>query len=829
MVRETDSDVWHCLLILRPICGRLELGRLQGDSLGDLSVDVRSIIAMSSATAELRGRAMLRPWRVGVLVDTTSGDDVREAISLLSGVWGGYYMPIIHIGLAHDEIEREARRFDVDSLHTLTDEPQLEDFLRRSNLSWAGRGTYGPFGEEEGIRQGILPMSALANAAEDVVIPLWESTDPLDLFYSVQWGRPHKRTPNFADDSEGTPMTLGALYAAKSNSRVSVGRIEASRRHVTAARRYAFDSSTGVFVVRRDSPEELLSFWNTRMYGTKVICLPAEADAELLRYLTRDDLPGVEVKVEGESQLERRCLYVWGLEQASAATVSAVGELAERCSLEVTRSNHHPIPYVFQGVKTPFARSVRADFVPSARSTDVDLPSFPLTDNPNAIWRGVIASEIHVHSVTGQDPRFTAAVPGLRRYSGLMHQLGLGEGVERVRTSEEGVVLGIQADKDQVSIPFAFTLDVFRLLFDDESIVTTQSDVGKFQTRAAQVLGGPLSGFLTQPGVRAALLDAAQKTGGITYQQLVNSVKSNRGEWPDRLRAYNMNENEYGQQQINALLHAGLLVPLLDVHCSHCRVDSQMTPRDLDTTMRCEFCGAEFNLALSLALRKGQWRYRLASHLSADRIKSLLPPLAVMSTIEQLNSAQTLPMSHLLGLEVKLKDGKRVEVDVAMFLPDFDAGVAILGEVKNGNQIDRNDVENLELLQRKLLDADVPCVVLIGTLKERLSPDEVALLRELVERCPVVTLRNGQLVPMMPFVLTAPDVSHPWISEAHPWRWKGLGSSIHGVLGTAISSCERNLGLVGYGIERRGGGWSAACQWADSYGSHEGSSSRGLQ
>ncbi len=49
---------------------------------------------MVQAMGELRGRVMLRPWRVGLLVDTKSAAEVRAAIADMSSVWGGYHMPI---------------------------------------------------------------------------------------------------------------------------------------------------------------------------------------------------------------------------------------------------------------------------------------------------------------------------------------------------------------------------------------------------------------------------------------------------------------------------------------------------------------------------------------------------------------------------------------------------------------------------------------------------------------------------------------------------------------------------------------------------------------
>jgi hypothetical protein len=94
--------------------------------------------------AEARGRVSIRPWRVGVLADTSSADAVREAIANLSCVWGGRYMPILDVSAPSEQLEQLGRQYDVDSLYADARDGPLGDLLRKPGWTWRGGGSWGP-------------------------------------------------------------------------------------------------------------------------------------------------------------------------------------------------------------------------------------------------------------------------------------------------------------------------------------------------------------------------------------------------------------------------------------------------------------------------------------------------------------------------------------------------------------------------------------------------------------------------------------------------------------------------------------------------------------
>jgi hypothetical protein len=777
---------------------------------------------MARDSAELRGRAKVRPFRVGQLVDLADPAAVRAAIANLSLAWGGLYTPILDANQPFDAIEFQARVFDLDSLYlehgqdSNSRSNELFDELRSSGWHWRGHGQHGPFAAdaEEGFRTGVLPTSAVGLEQPTLYIPTWDDTDPLAGFYAALFGT----SPNGDGDPWEPPgsrqVGIGALLAVPGLTVDDAGLIQTSRVGLSAEPHYDSDWMNGLFVVRPDEPQDLVAFWNMRSFGRPVVAVPAVGAEELLPFLTRGSVPGGTSVYGGPERRTERFLGVWQLPNASPATRAAIDAMAARLDMVVREHRLNTSHHRFPGVDSRFKSSVRAEFPPSAGHVMVRVPSVPVVPEAHHVMPGMVAVEVDVHNVTGLDPRSVASLPPLRRFGRLLERMALGHAHEvRINAAGDGVVLGVAARNDEVPVGFVYHLDGISTLLDDESVKVAQSEDGRFQTRAAQMLGGPAGNFLTQPGVRTLIEKAGRSATGLPLQQLKSEVLNNRGAWPDKLTAFRTSPAEYAEGVVNQLLYSGLFVPMLDAHCSHCRVDMQVSPRDLDATIQCEFCGETFRLALSLALSKSRWRFRLASHLGPEKVKALLPALATSSLLNQFSVRSGAAGPHAFGVEFRFPGNRRMEADIVTWLsyPDYAVAVA---EVKNGNWIDGNDIQNLEDLQTRFDRAKVRSVLVFSSLKAALAPEERDVLRALVERASWTSTALGAQVPRVPLVLTSRDLSIPWDDDNHPHRWESPGGT-GGVFATAVESCKRNLGLVDI-IPADGGSASEfVCTWED--------------
>jgi hypothetical protein len=746
---------------------------------------------MAPDMAEARGRVMMRPWRVGVVIDTASAVEVRAAIANLSSVWGGVSMPILDKKTPVGELEVAGRLFDVDSLYADEAEGPLAVLLSKPGWTWRGRAQFGPFGgdEDEGFQTGLLKIRALLGTSAKFVVPGWDVGDPSDLGLAAIWG---------LEDRLGmthSTIPLDAVCRGGAPDGVELGPLGATLTHVRGGRTTGRGGPGGLHVLPSDRPEDIVEFWNARAYGRPVTAVPAHAEADLVRFLMSQRLPISEWSVAG-SDAPERALLVQGLERASDSVAEILREVSVREGFSI-RSNIPPLPqFMFEGLDTTITRPFRVDFRPDAHWMDIDLPRVPLVEDSedNHFGRGIVAAQVELRTVQGQDPRFTTQIPPFRRHAALFQHLPFFDIVDRIRPSFDGLVLGLDASGQDVRVPFAYNVDVLRLLFDDESVKVDQSDVGKFQTRAADKFGGPFSGVFAQPGVRKAISLAAGKAGGVTLPHLREAIEKNRGSWPDAVMESQVTPRAYATRALNGLFQSGLFVPTLKIHCSHCRVETFVAADQLGSTMTCEFCGSQFNLALSHGLSQPEWRYRLAAHLRADQVEALLPALATTSMLSQVSHLGEDSAALALGLQVSV-GGQLIEVDIAAYLPDPE-WLAVLGEVKNSNRIDMKDVGNLELLRTKLRSKGVRCLLLFATLKEQFTIEEVSALRGVVERSEWVLTARGQRLPDLPLVLTGPDVSHHYWDKGHPWRWERQSHA--GLFDTALESCKRNLGLESY-------------------------------
>lgn len=366
---------------------------------------------------------------------------------------------------------------------------------------------------------------------------------------------------------------------------------------------------------------------------------------------------------------------------------------------------------------------------------------------------------------------------------------------------DTGISIATQASDTAVAVPFLYTGEALSLLSGPTDLTIRQSDEGRFQTRAAEMLGGMFGGWATQPAVRAVIMRAARR-GGVTYSELVQIAENNCGAWPDPL--FNSAPDatkQYAIDVVRSVVDGGILAPEMSVHCSFCRVESYLAPRDLDSSIRCPFCGESFKLGLSLSLSKSRWRYRLAAQVSEQKIEALLPVMATHSVLGQLLPVAGPRLGHYAGLEIIRGKRSIGESDLAVIYPEGDS-VVVLGEVKTGNRVDDEDTAHLSEIQNVFANAGTRSLVVIATLKPVLTLEETRAVRAYAEAINLVTVdRLGSPVPVLPLVLVGQDLSVPWGDERHPWRWVSANRPGSGLFARAEESCVRNLGLKTVRIE----------------------------
>jgi hypothetical protein len=83
-----------------------------------------------------------------------------------------------------------------------------------------------------------------------------------------------------------------------------------------------------------------------------------------------------------------------------------------------------------------FQATVEADGSPGR----APLPPLPVVRTPEHFLQGMVAAEIDVYEVRGQDPRFTSALPPFRRQASLLRSVTVAGEVACERVTDNGVL-----------------------------------------------------------------------------------------------------------------------------------------------------------------------------------------------------------------------------------------------------------------------------------------------------------------------------------------------------------------------------------------------------
>src|SRR5262249_26941389 len=148
---------------------------------------------------------------------------------------------------------------------------------------------------------------------------------------------------------------------------------------------------------------------------------------------------------------------------------------------------------------------------------------------------------------------------------------------------------------------------------------------------------------------------------------------------------------------------------------------------------------------------------RIAGHVPEPRLRAALPVLATASVLATL-ARRTHDQPQALGVKI-VSAGREAEFDIVTVADSFTAEV-IIGEVKSRQTIDANDIGNLAWAQEHLCDKDIECYILVATLNERFSSEEITALRQYCERGVQLLHPDGSLAPLaLPIVLTRQELS----------------------------------------------------------------------
>jgi hypothetical protein len=558
---------------------------------------------------------------------------------------------------------------------------------------------------------------------------------------------------------------------------------------------------------------KLIALWNVRAYGGEVFPWPVRQSGRFvdaleawLDWLVRENRAGTYVSGDGKES----GLYLNVAAPTEHAVVEQLEEVVHHHGIRMFPGEPAP-PFGWSGFH-PLDAEVERQFTLAVERPEWDvtipLPQLPWTGRI-ARFPGVVAAQASVYSERGVGPGRSLAVPAVRRLTALL--VG-GDPAPFQRPTGDGRAIGIQADSESVTFRLAPAQAILSGLFDRPDWSISQSDDGRFTTQLVEVMGGADSPAATQPAVRTVLHTLSSSVRARPLAALLQLAERDRGRWPELLSQNT--PHDYARSVVYWLLGRKMLRPVLPVRCPQCATEVDMPPDDLATDLQCEFCGDRFPLGVALATtgHRVSWLYRLPINIPPQRLRSALPVMASLTVLKSIPGLAGPAMPHVLGLNLQAGNWK-CEIDLAAVLTDGPRTIVMLGEMKGGrDDIDDNDLDNLVQAQMALRDRGIETVILAATLRDRFSAQEVGSLRRVCEHS-VLSLHPFAVEAVLPLVLTAPDLSAPYLSPDHPWRWGGPGGRQSLAIDTAMESCRRNLGLLSVGFQQVDGQLRPSVVW----------------
>lgn len=752
--------------------------------------------------AFISGHVTLRPVRLGLVIATESPAELTRAIQLASVCWGGRTFPIFLADEEPDAVMRTAALLGVDAIVPCSDDPELVAWSNLLGFQWAPFGgsplNFADFGNRPVNVAKVLEAWAAPPPATSGLVE-WDRADDLDPLFHVMFGKIDQAASAYEGYIHGQ---VSNLYAT---ARIGPGAIEGD----DAPQPWSGPLSIGMYevawtgwthhgglaVIDPHSVRDLVALWNLRAIGPLVLPWPEPWD-ERIGAFTENHLELARRKDRPHDFFD---LEVFAKYPGPEVPSRLRAVLGDEHSFGVGPLDLSHLSHLGSGISTHMRRSFEASVeVMRGAVQPMRVPLPPVKEtrpsrDEEYVPQAAIAS-IDVFSEEGLPEGITFAPPPLRALQPELRWT-VNVAADVVRATSDGPALSVEWGAQEVSVGPVMAESLCHRLLERAGFVAEASDAGLWSGRILEILGGSRSFLTAQPAVRETLEKCARASGANT-EELRGAIHRLGGSWKDHHEKWRPRGLSYPDAVLTELGARRAIEGRLAFTCRSCGLGQQAPADEITDLVICADCDAQSALVAEI-IHGAHWRLKTRSLLTATRLRSVFPIGAALALLGQYGGGlRTRGVPYALGVNLERGD-ESFEIDFAVFVIDERGPALIIGEAKSGRRLDEADIRNLTTLQDAVRALGVECYIAFAYSRERLSADEVTLLRSAAERG-LATIgpdrgRGGQLnlpLCLSQAMLTQPpdDDSHPFRST-HPTRWS--------VGALAYWTCEVALGLTG--------------------------------
>lgn len=711
-----------------------------------------------------------RPIRLGFLVRNGNLDDLVAAAGLNTMLAGGIYNPVLPVGSKNDLAKDLIRLFNVDVLHAITTDTDLDAYLSqypslispnllsRQILSQTLRGK----GNQLTYLDSIHLIESLWESEfkhkpedykSDFALITWSPEDRFRYLFSLKFGF-FPDGYNLLDDFQNS--FLRGLRAKEihiqADSPIDPAISEVyDQLGLTAVDLQGYKGSfkgEGVYIGDESNFDDLVNFWNLRAAGLFIEFLPvndsarveslvnahiAELDKMLdpripegedwityyYQSLTKDKVQEV---IKTITTKKRKVLYQCGWPTWNGLNIKATKYYYNHDHKTATVEKSYDRYKVTINLEdTPGAKSqVRDNMGPQELAVSIK-----------------IYSEYGYENTTLKPPY----IPELNEF----YSSEIALHPYKLRIEEDGIGLIIQTWRHSLLLFTLSYLSLIKKLFEYVGIKAEISRPGLITNQIIEKLGGLEEGNIFQtPGVRT-LIQRLKPDQGITKGGATQLIKDNTS--PQK----QMTQYSDPNSAFRFLLQTGFFRAGLELVCEHCKLENWLNLKDIDDLWPCTYCGGENKTSLQLKDR-GDWKFRKSGFLAKDNNQEGAIPviLTLLQFKRRLNHSNFI---YSTALDLRL-DSKKFEVDLCVLQYHRGRSIEVgIAECKSqGGEIEQEDIEHLKLARTALTSKGLDCVLIFSKTANEFTAVEMERFKALAtEDISMILLTNTELEPFDPY------------------------------------------------------------------------------